>query len=122
MGRKRLSSDTRKYHLVILVILLAQQKPTDATNIKWVFRKICMTSYTGKMHYAVIGFVLSWIFHGAYDFGLSEGFLALGESAAILSVGLALLSLVLVIIMIVFFARKNKKQKYLEPLPQPANE
>lgn len=78
--------------------------------------------YTGKMHYAVIGFVLSWIFHGAYDFGLCEEFLALGESAAFLSVGLALLSLVFVIIMIVFFARKNKKQQYLEPLPQPANE
>ncbi len=85
----------------------------------WFYGK---ASYTGKMHYAVIGFVLSWIFHGAYDFGLSEGFLALGESAPFLSVGLALLSLVFVIIMIVFFARKNKKQQYLEPLPQPANE
>ena len=78
--------------------------------------------YTGKKHYAVIGFVLSWIFHGAYDFGLSERFAELGDWTAILSVSLAFLSFVFVIIMIVFFAKKNKKQQYLEPLLQPVEE
>ena len=81
----------------------------------WFYGKAC---YTGKKHYAAIGFVIAWLYHGAYDFGLSEKFAELGEYSAFLSVSLAALSLVLVIVMIIFFAKKNKKPQYLEPLPQ----
>lgn len=72
---------------------------------------------TGNKAWSVLGFVLPWLWHGAYDFGLSEEFLALSEDAAILSVGLALLDLVLLIITIVFVLRARKNPKYTDPLP-----
>ncbi len=79
----------------------------------WFYGK---AAYTGKKSYAVIGFLIAWILHGAYDFGLSDEFAELGEWSAMVSVSIAALSLVILIVMIIFFARKNKKQQYLEPL------
>ena len=81
----------------------------------WFYGK---AAYTGKKSYAVIGFLIAWILHGAYDFGLSDEFAALGEWSAIVSVSIAALSLVIFIVMIIFFAKKNKKQEYLEPLAE----
>ena len=79
----------------------------------WFYGK---AAYTGKKWYAVIGFVISWVLHGAYDFGLSSQFeAAAGENYAFLSVSLALLALIIFIVMIVFFAKKKKTQ-YTEPL------
>ena len=79
----------------------------------WFYGK---AAYTGKKWYAVIGFVISWVLHGAYDFGLSSQFeAAAGENYAFLSVSLALLALIIFIVMIVFFAKKKKPQ-YTEPL------
>ena len=79
----------------------------------WFYGK---AAYTGKKWYAVIGFVISWVLHGAYDFGLSSQFeAAVGENYAFLSVSLALLALIIFIVMIVFFAKKKKPQ-YTEPL------
>ena|GEM_PF-3875914 len=66
--------------------------------------------------FAAAGFAIAWILHGAYDFGLSDDFAALGEDTAFLSVSLALLALITFIVMIIFFAKKNKKEKYLVPL------
>ncbi len=80
----------------------------------WFYGK---AAYTGKKHYAGIGFVIAWLLHGAFDFGLSPEFAALGDWSAVLSVSLAFLSLVILIVMIVFFAKKNKKPQYLEPIP-----
>lgn len=75
-----------------------------------------MAAYTKKKWYAVIGFLISWILHGSFDFGLSEDFVELSENAVLLSVSLALLALVFVVVMIIFFGKKKKKAKYLEPL------
>lgn len=79
----------------------------------WFYGK---AAYTGKKHYAVIGFVIAWLLHGAFDFGLSPEFEALGDWSAILSVTLAFVGFVTFIVMILFFAKKNKKQQYLESL------
>ncbi|MBR2824813.1 MAG: PrsW family intramembrane metalloprotease [Solobacterium sp.] len=70
----------------------------------------------GKKWYAVLGFLIAWIIHGAYDFGLSEEFLTLGEYAPFLSVNLAILAVIIFIVMIVFFFTVKKKEKYLKPL------
>ena len=73
-------------------------------------------AYTKKKWYVVIGFVICWLMHGAYDFGLSPILSATyGDNTAILSVSLALIALVTFAVMIIFFARKKKPQ-YLEPL------
>ena len=79
----------------------------------WFYGK---AKYTGNKLYAAAGFAIAWILHGAYDFGLSDDFAALGEDTAFLSVSLALLALITFIVMIIFFAKKNKKEKYLVPL------
>ena len=68
--------------------------------------------HSGKQWMAVCGFVLVWILHGAYDFGLRP---EPGDEAALLPVLLACFSLGMVLVMIRFFARK-KKPKYLEPI------
>ena len=71
--------------------------------------------YTKNKAYIAVGFILAWLMHGAYDFGLNEEFLALNPNNAYLSVGIAGFSLVLLVSLIVFFTRKRKPQ-YLEPL------
>jgi hypothetical protein len=64
----------------------------------------------------VIGFVISWVLHGASAFGLRSQFeAAVGENYAFLSLSRALLALIIFIVMIVFFAKKKKPQ-YTEPL------
>ena len=73
------------------------------------------TAFTGNKLWAVLGFVICWIMHGAYDFGLSPDFLAVSEYSAFLSVTLALVSLIILIYMIIFFAGK-KKLRYHIPI------
>ena len=74
------------------------------------------SAYTGNKTYGIIGFVLARLFHGFYDFGLSEPFLALGDWTAFLSVSLAVVALILFIFMIIFFVKKDKKEQYLVPV------
>ena len=71
---------------------------------------------TGNRLWSVIGFVLPWILHGLYDFGLSNELLALGDYTAILAVGLAAVSAITIIVLIVFMLRKRRDKKFLEPL------
>lgn len=71
--------------------------------------------YTKNKAYIAAGFLIAWFLHGAYDFGLNDEFLALNPNNAWLSVGIAGFSLVLLVLLIVFFTRKRKPQ-YLEPL------
>ena len=78
------------------------------------------SAYTGNKTYGIIGFVLAWLFHGFYDFGLSEPFLALGDWTAFLSVSLAVVALILFIFMIIFFVKKDKKEQYLVPVEKSA--
>ena len=63
-----------------------------------------------------LGFLLSWLMHGLYDFSLSEEFLAINDNLVFVPFILALLEIVFVI-RLVILARKAKKQaKYNEPL------
>ena len=71
--------------------------------------------YTKNKAYIAAGFLIAWFLHGAYDFGLNDEFLALNPNNAWLSVGIAGFSLVLLVLLIVFFTRKRKPQ-YLETL------
>ena len=78
----------------------------------WFYGK---AKYTKNKAYIAAGFLIAWLLHGAYDFGLNDEFLAMNPNNAYLSVGIAGFSLVLLVLLIVFFTRK-RKPKYLEPL------
>ena len=78
----------------------------------WFYGK---AKYTKNKAYIAAGFLIAWLLHGAYDFGLNDEFLAMNPNNAYLSVGIAGFSLVLLVLLIVFFTRKRKPQ-YLEPL------
>ena len=73
---------------------------------------------TGNKTWNVVGVALPWLLHGAYDFGLSEEFLALGENAAFLSVSLAALAVVVLITLIVFFVRHRHDEQFMAPFAQ----
>lgn len=76
--------------------------------------------YTGNKIYAVIAFVLPCLLHGIYDFSLSNSLWAVNDDFKFLGVGMAVLDLVLVALMIIFFLRTKKKERYNVPLFESA--
>ena len=75
---------------------------------------------TGNKGWTVAGLALPWLLHGAYDFGLSEEFLALSDNAAFLPVSLAIFALVTLVAMIVLFIRHKNDERYMAPMaPMP---
>ena len=75
---------------------------------------------TGKNGYTIFGFLLIWLIHGLYDFSLSEDLPMSEDYSALIAVSLALVSLALVVVLIVFFARARKMEIYMEPLYKEA--
>lgn len=73
--------------------------------------------HTGKKFYGVIAVLLPWLIHGLYDFSLTPELLELNDNFAFLGVSLALLDIVLLILMIRFFIRAKKQERYQQPLP-----
>ncbi len=71
---------------------------------------------TGNNVWSVIGFVMPWLMHGLYDFGLSEEVLVFGEGIMYLSLSLAAAALVIVIVLIVFMFRHKDDPTYREPM------
>ena len=72
--------------------------------------------YTGKKVYGVFAVLLPWLIHGLYDFSLTPELLELNDNFAFIGVSLALLDLVLLVLMIRFFIRSKKKERYQQPL------
>ena len=72
--------------------------------------------YTGKKGFGVIAFMLPWLFHGLYDFSLTEELLAVNDNLAVIAVSLALMDIVLLILTIRFFRRSRRIERYNEPL------
>ena len=71
---------------------------------------------TGRKRFFVISFLLPYILHAVYDFGLVPELLEYNDNLAFIAVLLALVDIVVLILMIVFFARRRKNDKYTESL------
>ena len=71
---------------------------------------------TGNRTYNVIGFMLSWLLHGLYDFSLSSEVEELNDIFVFIAVSLALLDVILVIRLIVFANKAKKDVTYTGPL------
>lgn len=72
--------------------------------------------YTGRNIYGVIAFLLPFLLHGLYDFSLSEELIAVNDNLAAIGLSLAALDIVLLILMIRFFIRSRKTERYNTPL------
>ena len=72
--------------------------------------------YTGRKGFAVLGFVLAWLMHGAYDFGLSDQLMAISDNFAFISLSLAAFSIVLLILFIRFVRKARRQTKYIKAI------
>ena len=71
--------------------------------------------YTGKKINYVLSFLIPYLYHAIYDFTLSSSLDSI-DWIAIIPVTLAMLSVVLLIGMFVFFVKARKNEKYTAPL------
>lgn len=72
--------------------------------------------YTGKKKYAVISVLLPWLMHGIYDYSLTPELLEVNENFTFIAFFMALSEIVTLILMIRFFVRSKKQERYLQPL------
>lgn len=72
--------------------------------------------YTGKKKYGVIAVLLPWLLHGIYDFSLTPELIEVNENFMVIALFMALLDIVTLILMIRFFIRSNKQERYLQPV------
>ena len=63
-----------------------------------------------------LGFILSWLLHGLYDFSLSEEFVAINENLMFVALLLAVMDIVLVIMLIRVVKKARRRKAYIEPL------
>ena len=71
---------------------------------------------TGKRRFFVISFLLPYILHAVYDFALVPELMEFNDNLAAIAVLLAFVDLIVLVIMIVFFARRRKNEKYTASL------
>lgn len=60
---------------------------------------------------AILSFVLPWLFHGAYDFSLSEELLEISDFFVLLPFALVLVNIILMVKMFLFLYREGRKRK-----------
>lgn len=72
--------------------------------------------YTGKKKYGVIAVLLPWLMHGIYDFSLTPELIEVNENFMFIGLFMALLDIVVLVLMISFFIRSKKQERYLQPV------
>lgn len=65
---------------------------------------------TKDKKYRLLGFLVVWLLHGLFDFGLSEELISLNDNLMIISLGLTLVSII-TIIKLIKYVRKNRKNE-----------
>ena len=68
--------------------------------------------YTGEKKYKVLAFLIPYLYHGLYDFTLSQELSEYGDFFLFTPVVLAFVSVVLIIVMIVFFRKNREVERY----------
>ena len=76
---------------------------------------------TGKKIWYVLALLVPWIYHGLYDFTLSQELSGYSDLFIYTPVTLALLSFILVFVMVGFFLKAKKKEEYTASLRQLGN-
>lgn len=71
---------------------------------------------TGRRIFKVLSFLVPWLLHGLYDFGLTEELLAVNDNLAIVSVSLELVCIIMIFVIIRFVKKRRKDIKYTKAL------
>lgn len=79
----------------------------------WFYGKMLKTK---KKIYGILSFLIPWLLHGLYDFGLSDELIKLNDNFAFISITLELICIIYVFIMIRFVKKRRNDKEYLKPL------
>ena len=79
----------------------------------WLYGKMLKTK---KKIYGVLSFLIPWLLHGLYDFGLTDKLLEVNDNFAIISVSLELVCIIFVFLIIRFVRKRKNLPLYAEPL------
>ena len=60
--------------------------------------------------------LLPWLLHGIYDFSLVPELIEFNDNLVVIAVTMALLEVVVLILMIRFFIRSRRKERYQQPV------
>ncbi len=74
------------------------------------------SKYTNKKSYNVLAVLIPFILHGTYDYCLSESLRSINEDIAFISLVLALTSIIINVVMIIFINKNKSIEKYNNPL------
>ena len=84
----------------------------------WLYGKMLKTK---KKIYGVLSFLIPWILHGLYDFGLTQELLDINDNFAMISVSLEALCVVVAFLIIRFVRKRKDSNIYIEPLDKLPN-
>ena len=79
----------------------------------WLYGKMLKTK---KKIYGILSFLIPWLLHGLYDFGLSHELIELNDTFAIISVSLEIICIIVAILIIRFVRKRQNSDIYREPL------
>ena len=79
----------------------------------WFYGKMLKT---GNKTYGVLAFLIPWVLHGLYDFGLSDELLKASDKFAFISVTLEIVCIVFVFLIIRFAKKRSKSEVYNKPV------
>lgn len=79
----------------------------------WLYGKMLKTN---KKIYGVFSFLVPWLLHGLYDFGLSEELIKLNDNFMFISIILAIVCIVIAILIIRFIRKRHNSDIYTKPL------
>ncbi len=79
----------------------------------WLYGKMLKT---GKKIYGVLSFLIPWLLHGLYDFGLSEELIKINDNFALISVSLEIVCIITAFLIIRFVRKNQNSDIYREPL------
>ena len=71
---------------------------------------------TGKKIYGVLSFLIPWLLHGLYDFGLTDELIKINDNFAFISISLELICIIFVIIIIRFVKKRSNLSTYTKPI------
>ena len=76
---------------------------------------------TEKRIYTVLGILIPFLMHGAYDSGVSSALREISEYFSIVSVVLAFVGIITLVTAIVYVRKAGKKAEHTEPIPAEDN-